>query len=59
MAVSERLVTIEEFEAFIAQPENSEVHTPEDLQVLTLNDTLDGGDVLPGFMMPVKDIFDV
>jgi hypothetical protein len=24
---------------------------------LTVNDTVDGGDVLPGFSMPVKDIF--
>lgn len=34
-----------------------EVHTAEDIQTLTLNDQLDGGDVLPGFTLAVKDIF--
>ncbi len=34
-----------------------EVHTPDDLDILTMDDTLDGGDVLPGFRLPVKDIF--
>jgi Uma2 family endonuclease len=28
-----------------------------DIIVLTQNDTLDGGDVVPGWTMPVKDIF--
>jgi hypothetical protein len=28
-----------------------------DISVLTQNDTLDGGDVVPGWTMPVKDIF--
>jgi Uma2 family endonuclease len=27
------------------------------VQELTLNDTFDGGDVLPGFKLPVKEIF--
>jgi Uma2 family endonuclease len=31
--------------------------TPDDEQILLENEVLDGGDVLPGFTMPVKDIF--
>jgi Uma2 family endonuclease len=35
-----------------------EVHAPgQPLKTLYPNDTLDGGDVLPGFQLPVKDIF--
>lgn len=34
-----------------------EVHTPDDYETLTEADTLDGGDVLPGFTLPVRDIF--
>jgi Uma2 family endonuclease len=34
-----------------------EVHTPDDIQILSIDDTLDGGDVLPGFTLAVKDIF--
>ena len=33
------------------------VHTPEDAITLTISDTLDGGDVVPGWQMPVADIF--
>lgn len=33
------------------------VHTPLGFKVYTLEDTLDGGDVLPGFSLPVKAIF--
>lgn len=33
------------------------VHTPDTEDILTENDTLDGGDVLPGFKLPVRDIF--
>lgn len=34
------------------------VYVPDgDLQVLTVEDTLDGGDLLPGFSLPVRDIF--
>ncbi len=33
------------------------VHTPEGAKTLEINDTLDGGDVLPGFTLPVKDVF--
>jgi Uma2 family endonuclease len=35
-----------------------EVLTPTDRQLLTLGDTLTGGDLLPGFSVPVRDIFD-
>jgi hypothetical protein len=34
-----------------------EVRTNNDRQPLDINDTLDGGEVLPGFSMPVKNIF--
>jgi Uma2 family endonuclease len=34
-----------------------EVHQPGKLEILTIDDTLDGGDVLPGFRLAVKDIF--
>lgn len=34
-----------------------EVLTLTDRQLLTLTDTLDGGDVLPGFSLPVAEIF--
>lgn len=33
------------------------VHTAAGVRTLTVNDILDGGDVLPGFKLPVKDIF--
>jgi Uma2 family endonuclease len=34
-----------------------EVHTAEDIQTLTINDLLDGSDVLPEFTLALKDIF--
>lgn len=34
-----------------------QVHTPSGSVTLGENDTLDGGDVLPGFTLPVRDIF--
>jgi Uma2 family endonuclease len=34
-----------------------EVYTPQDDRVLTVTDTLTGGDVLPGFTLPVAEIF--
>jgi Uma2 family endonuclease len=35
-----------------------EVYTPdEDVQVVGIDGTLDGGDVLPGFRLPVREIF--
>lgn len=34
-----------------------EVHTSESIHTLNLEDTLDGGNVLPGFSLPLKDIF--
>ena len=37
-----------------------EVYQPEaDIEILNENDTLNGGDVLPGFTLAVKDIFAV
>lgn len=33
------------------------VHTPTSTHTLDINDTLDGGAVLPGFTLPVRDIF--
>ena len=33
------------------------VHTPDNTVTLTMGDTLDGGDVVPGWQMPVADIF--
>ncbi len=34
-----------------------EVHTPDDFSILDDADTLDGGDVLPGFKLVVREIF--
>jgi Uma2 family endonuclease len=34
-----------------------EVMTPTDRKLLTINDVLDGGDVLPGFSVPLRNIF--
>jgi Uma2 family endonuclease len=34
-----------------------EVHTADEIRTLGINDTLNGGDVLPGFALAVKDIF--
>jgi Uma2 family endonuclease len=34
-----------------------EVLTPTDRQLLTINDVLNGGDILPGFSVPVRDLF--
>jgi Uma2 family endonuclease len=36
-----------------------EVWTQDDIQILDENDTLDGGDVLPGFKLSVRDVFDI
>jgi Uma2 family endonuclease len=33
------------------------VHTPSSVKRLTIDDTLDGGEVLPGFKLKVSDIF--
>lgn len=33
------------------------VHTTAGTQTFGLNDTLDGGEALPGFALPIKDIF--
>lgn len=34
-----------------------DVHTPQGAHTLTLTDTLDGGDVLPGFTLPLRELF--
>jgi Uma2 family endonuclease len=34
-----------------------EVHRPGQVETFGLEDSLDGGDVLPGFKRPVRDIF--
>jgi Uma2 family endonuclease len=37
-----------------------EVYVPgQKVKVATINDTLDGGTVLPGFKLPIKDIFSI
>lgn len=36
-----------------------EVLTPTERHLLTVNDTLNGGDVLPGFSLAIRDIFPV
>lgn len=43
----------------VANPRNRtvNVHTPDGVIKLKLGDTLDGGDVVPGWRMPVADIF--
>ena len=43
----------------VVNPRNRTVHahTPEDVTELTEADTLDGGDVVPGWRLPVADIF--
>jgi Uma2 family endonuclease len=42
---------------FFPRKRQIEVHTPEAIHTLNMEDTLDGGDVLPGFMLSVKAIF--
>jgi hypothetical protein len=34
------------------------VYTPTETKILGIDDTLDGGDVLPGFTLPVRAIFE-
>ena len=43
----------------VVNPRNHtvQVHTPDGVTELTEDDTLDGGDVLPGWSMPIADIF--
>jgi len=45
--------------AWVVDPDSKTVavHTSAGSRTLGLNDTLDGGDVLPGFTLAVKDIF--
>jgi Uma2 family endonuclease len=46
---------------WVLYPDNQSivVHTKEGARTLTVDDTLDGGDVLPGFSLPVRDLFPV
>jgi Uma2 family endonuclease len=38
--------------------QNVEVYLPgKPVKILSVNETLDGSDVLPGFQIPVRDIF--
>jgi len=47
-------VYTDEKRVYVFRPtESGEAH----MQTLDLDDTLDGGDVLPGFSLPVRDIF--
>ena len=43
----------------VVNPRNHtvQVHTPDGVTELAEDDTLDGGDVLPGWSMPIADIF--
>jgi Uma2 family endonuclease len=34
------------------------VHTPTAVSRLTINDTIDGGDVVPGWTLPLREIFE-
>ncbi len=34
-----------------------EIHTTDDISILTVDDILDGGEVLPGFSLRVRDVF--
>jgi Uma2 family endonuclease len=45
--------------AWLVNPEKQfvEVYTPHEDYVLGIDDTLSGGEVLPGFMLPVRRIF--
>ncbi len=45
---------------WVVYPSQSKIHVctaPTQIQVLTLTDTLDGGTVLPGFRLPLSDLF--
>lgn len=47
--------------AWLIEPELKQVRvycSPEELQLLRYNDTLDGEDVLPGFRLSLKEFFD-
>ena len=47
---------------WVVNPENHavELHRPnQPLLSLTENDILDGGEALPGFNYPVRDVFDL
>lgn len=70
MVVQEKLLTVQEFDEFVMRPENADrlfeyiggkivvVFAPgSPARTLGINDTLDGGAVLPGFTLAVKAIF--
>jgi Uma2 family endonuclease len=46
---------------WVVYPRQSMVYaytSPKEVRVLTMGDVLDGGDVLPGFRLPVEKIFE-
>lgn len=55
MALREKLYTAEEFFKIASLPENEEKRLELDDGVI--DSTLDGGDVLPGFTLSVREIF--
>src|SRR2546423_1394071 len=45
---------------WVVYPESKRVHvysSIENIQVVNIDGTLDGGDVLPGFILPLRDVF--
>lgn len=48
-------------QVWLAYPDKQviDVYTMDDVLILTINDTLTGGDLLPGFALSVRDIFEV
>lgn len=55
MALREKLYTAEEFFKIASLPENEEKRL--ELDDGAIDSTLDGGDVLPGFTLSVREIF--
>lgn len=53
MVLKERLYTVEK-QVFVFKPKTD---TELSVQILSVDDTLDGGDMLPDFKLPVHDIF--
>ena len=42
----------------IQEPQEVHAHTAERHDVLTLDQELSGGDVLPGFVLPLRQLFE-
>jgi Uma2 family endonuclease len=68
--VTQHKVTADEFEAFLQRDANAErrfelingeiveIYQPHaDIQILTAGDTISGAWLLPGFTLPVADVF--